>query len=126
MARTVLSLEGHTVLDESSANTGIAIARRERPDLILMDVNLPSMDGWTATRVIKSDPALAHIPIVAWTSAQIPDGEAGARAAGYDGYLPKPLDEDPGRQIKAWLDRSSGQDPSSPNALDPSHLQRRQ
>lgn len=124
VTRAVLSLEGYTVLDESSANDGIAAARRQPPDLILMDVNLPAMDGWTATRVIKSDPALAHIPIVAWTSTQSQDGEASARAAGYDGYLPKPLDVDSlGRQIKAWLNRPSEESQSSPNALDPSHLQ---
>ncbi len=125
--RTVLSREGYTVLDESSANGGIAAARRQTPDLILMDVNLPTMDGWTATRVIKSDPALAHIPIVAWTSTQIPGGEAGARAAGYDGYLPKPLDVDSlVRQIKAWLNRPSDEGLFTPNAPGQSHLQRLQ
>jgi adenylate cyclase len=121
--RTVLSREGYTVLDESSANGGIAAARRQTPDLILMDVNLPTIDGWTATRVIKSDPALAHIPIVAWT-LQVPDGEVSARAAGYDGYLAKPLDVDSlGRQIQAWLNRPSDEGPASSSAPDPLHLQ---
>jgi PAS domain S-box-containing protein len=92
LARWVLAQEGYTVLAESSANAGIATARRQPPDLILMDLNLPQVDGWTATRVIKSDPILAHIPVIAWTALNIPGGESGARAAGYDGYLPKPVD----------------------------------
>ena len=106
LTRTALSLEGYTVLHESTANGGIATARRQPPDLILMDVNLPRMDGWTATRVIKSDPALAHIPVIAWTASQIPGVEANAYITGYDGYLPKPFSVDRlGSQIKAWLNR---------------------
>ena len=92
MARAVLSHQGYTVLDEDNANAGIATARRQPPDLILMDINMPHLDGWTATRLIKSDPALARVPVIAWTALDIKGGEAGALAAGYDGYLPKPID----------------------------------
>ena len=123
-ARAALSLEGYTVLDESNANRGIAAARRQPPDLILMSVSLPAVDGWTATHVIKSDPALAHIPIIAWTSTRIPGDEVGARAAGYDGYLPKPFDADAlGRQIKTWLNQPSDGGEPSPTAPGPAHLQ---
>ncbi len=102
-ARTMLKQEGYTVLDAGDANAGIASARRQPPDLILMDLSLPVMDGWTATRIIKSDPTLAGIPVVAWTATSILGGEAGARAAGYDGYFPKPKAERFGDEFKASL-----------------------
>jgi adenylate cyclase len=102
-ARTMLKQEGYTVLDAGDANAGIASARRHSPDLILMDLSLPVMDGWTATRIIKSDPTLASIPVVAWTATSILGGEAGARAAGYDGYFPKPKAERFGDEFKASL-----------------------
>jgi PAS domain S-box-containing protein len=104
MARVVLTRQGYCVLVESSASAGIATARHELPDLILMDVSMPGLDGWTATRLVKSDPALAHIPVVAWTATTIRGGEAGARAAGYDGYLPKPIELDRFvEQVNAFL-----------------------
>lgn len=90
LARLMLSRQEYALLEAEEAQTGIALARRHQPELILMDISMPALDGWTATRVIKSDPALAHIPIIAWTAMNI-GGEAGARAAGYDGYLPKPV-----------------------------------
>jgi PAS domain S-box-containing protein len=121
LARWVLAQEGYTVLAESNANAGIATARRQPPDLILMDLNLPQVDGWTATRVIKSDPALAHIPVIAWTALNMPGGESGARAAGYDGYLPKPVDL--GRfveQVVALLpEQSRKPEPPRPVAQQP-------
>ncbi len=104
-ARLMLRQAGYTVLDAGDANAGIAAARRQPPDLILMDISLPVMDGWTATRIIKSDPALANIPVVAWTTTTILGGEAGARAAGYDGYFPKPREANQfGDQFKASFD----------------------
>jgi len=104
-ARLMLKQDGYTVLDAGDANAGIAAARRQPPDLILMDVSLPVVDGWTATRIIKSDPTLANIPVVAWTTTSILGGEAGARAAGYDGYFPKPTEVNRfGDQFRASLD----------------------
>ncbi|MBN1889549.1 MAG: response regulator [Thermoflexales bacterium] len=91
LARMALGRQGYTVLEEADAQAGIATARSRLPDLILMDISMPLLDGWTATRVLKADPAMAHIPIVAWTALNI-GGEQGALMAGYDGYLPKPVD----------------------------------
>jgi PAS domain S-box-containing protein len=91
LARMALGRQGYVVLEEADAQAGIATARSRLPDLILMDISMPLLDGWTATRVLKADPALAHIPIIAWTALNI-GGEQGARLAGYDGYLPKPVD----------------------------------
>ena len=108
LARLVLIQAGYTVFAESNATTGIATAHRQIPDLILMDINLPNVDGWTATRIIKSDPALAHIPIVAWTALPVQAGEAGARATGYDAYLPKPVEiERFANQIQALLEATT-------------------
>jgi two-component system, cell cycle response regulator DivK len=67
--------------------------RREQPDLILMDMALPLLNGWDATRQIKSDPATQHIPVIGVSSHAMPEDEERARLAGCDEYLTKPLDE---------------------------------
>ena len=71
---------------------GVKAAERERPDLILMDLGMPVMDGWEATRTIKANSALKHIPIIAVTSHAMVGDEITAREAGCDDYLPKPVD----------------------------------
>jgi two-component system cell cycle response regulator DivK len=68
--------------------------RRQRPDLILMDLGMPVMDGWEATRRLKADDDLRHIPVIAVTSHAMVGDEIEARKAGCDDYLPKPIDED--------------------------------
>ena len=73
---------------------GIEIAEQERPHLILMDMSLPVMDGWEATRRIKAKDELAHIPIIALTAHAMSGDEEKAKAAGCNGYLAKPLNED--------------------------------
>jgi two-component system cell cycle response regulator DivK len=73
---------------------GVTLAEREQPDLIFMDISLPVLDGYEATRRIKGQPALAHIPIIALTAHAMAGDEQKALAAGCDGYLAKPLDED--------------------------------
>ena len=72
---------------------GIEIARRERPDLILMDLQLPIVDGWEATRRIKADPELGEIPVIALSSHAMPGDEQSALDSGCDDYISKPLDE---------------------------------
>ena len=69
---------------------GVAAAKEQRPDLILMDIQLPLMDGYEATRRIKADPALCAIPIIVVTSYALSGDETKPRAAGCDGYVPKP------------------------------------
>lgn len=73
---------------------GIAQAETVAPDLILMDLSLPVIDGWEATRRIKADPALKDIPVIALTAHAMQGDEAKARAAGCDDYVSKPIDED--------------------------------
>lgn len=91
LTSVVLAQAGHTVLSAERASSGLALARERQPDLILMDIQLPDMDGLSATRRLKADPATAAIPIYALTAHAMTGDEAMARAAGCDGYLVKPM-----------------------------------
>jgi CheY-like chemotaxis protein len=84
--------EGCQALSADTAEQGLRLAAAERPDLILMDLQLPGMTGYDATRRLKADPATAPIPIVAFTAQAMRGEEARARQAGCDGYLTKPVD----------------------------------
>ena len=89
--RDLLTAAGYTYLEAVNGAEGIAVAGREKPDLILMDIQLPEVDGYEATRRIKADPALSVIPIIAVTSYALSGDEAKARAAGCDDYVTKPF-----------------------------------
>jgi two-component system cell cycle response regulator DivK len=93
MLLTVLLLEsaGHIVLSAADAEAGLAMARDEQPDLILMDVQLPGMDGLEATVLLKQDAATAGIPVLALTALAMHGDEERIRAAGCDGYIAKPM-----------------------------------
>jgi len=82
---------GHEVISAVDAESGMALALSERPDLILMDIQLPGMDGLTATRQLKQNPATAAIPIIALTALAMKEDEPKALAAGCDAYIAKPL-----------------------------------
>ncbi len=82
---------GHIVFSAVDAETGLTMARADQPDLILMDVQLPGMDGFAATALLKQDPATAAIPIIALTSMAMKEDQEKSRAAGCDGYIAKPL-----------------------------------
>jgi len=86
----VLTREGYGVLDASGGEAAVAIAQAEHPDLVIMDLAMPGMDGWEATRRLKADPRTADIPIIALTAFALRGDEERARAAGCDGYLAKP------------------------------------
>src|SRR6185503_6918644 len=93
MLLTVMLLEsaGYTVLSAVDAEAGLTLARDERPDLILMDIQLPGMDGLQATALIKQDEATRAIPVIALTALAMKGDEDRIRAAGCDGYIAKPL-----------------------------------
>ena len=86
--------EDYDILTAADGAAGIELAERERPDLILMDLSLPGIDGWEATRRIKAHEELRHIPIIALTAHAMTGDEEKARESGCDDYLSKPIDED--------------------------------
>lgn len=91
LAKFLLESKGHTVLPAVNAESGLLLARSELPDLILMDIQLPAMDGLQATAVLKEDPLTRGIPVVALTALAMKGDEERIRAAGCDGYIAKPL-----------------------------------
>jgi len=91
IVRDLLNSAGFEVLEATDGASGVALAAESRPDLIIMDVQLPVMDGYEATQRLKSDPALRAIPVIAVTSYALSGDEERSRAAGCDGYLSKPF-----------------------------------
>jgi len=92
LLQAVLEPEGYDLLVADNGQTGVELAIREHPDLILMDVILPVINGYEATRQIKSHPGTRHIPIIATTANAVPTERDRALDAGCDGYIPKPID----------------------------------
>lgn len=87
----VLQALNYTVIQARDGESGVKTAKSEKPDLILMDLSLPRMDGWTAAKQIKEDPELTHIPIIALTAHAMVGDRERALAAGCDDYLAKPI-----------------------------------
>ena len=91
IVRDLLTRSGYEVLEAEDGQAGVERAAAEKPDLILMDIQLPLVDGYEATRRIKANPDLAKTPIIAVTSYALSGDEQKAKAAGCDGYLAKPF-----------------------------------
>ncbi|RZJ27120.1 MAG: response regulator [Haliea sp.] len=91
LACLLLRNAGHGVLCAVDAETGLTMARAERPDLILMDIQLPGMDGLAATALLKQDPATAAIPVIALTAMAMKADQEKSQVAGCDAYIAKPL-----------------------------------
>jgi two-component system, cell cycle response regulator DivK len=88
----LLESADHTVLTATNAEAGLALAREQRPSLILMDIQLPGMDGLEATTQLKADERTRDIPVIALTALAMKGDEERILAAGCDGYIAKPLD----------------------------------
>jgi two-component system, cell cycle response regulator DivK len=86
----MLTSVGYQIIEAEDGGSGITAAMAQRPDLILMDIQMPIMDGYEATRRIKANPELRAIPIIVVTSYALSGGEDKARAAGCDDYIAKP------------------------------------
>jgi two-component system cell cycle response regulator DivK len=91
LAIFLLESAGHTVIHATDAEAGLTMARDEQPHLVLMDIQLPGMDGLEATRVLKGEAATRAIPVIALTALAMKGDEERIRAAGCDGYIAKPL-----------------------------------
>jgi two-component system cell cycle response regulator DivK len=89
--RDLLTSLGYELIEAVDGAQGVAMAQSHRPDLILMDIQLPEMDGYEATRQIRAVPQLAQVPIIAVTSYALSGDETKARDAGCDGYVAKPF-----------------------------------
>lgn len=109
LASSVLEMEGYAVDTAVDAEQTQEMLTSITPDLILMDIALPGMDGLTLTRKLKSDERLKHIPVVAMTAFAMKGDEQKALDAGCEGYITKPIDtRDLPRQIAAFLQRNAG------------------
>jgi two-component system cell cycle response regulator DivK len=91
IVRDLMESVGYDLIEAGDGAAGVAMAAAHKPDLILMDIQLPVMDGYEASRRIKAQPDLMHIPIIAVTSYALSGDEAKTRAAGCDGYVAKPF-----------------------------------
>jgi len=104
-----LERRGYEVLVAPDGKRGVAMTREHRPDLVLMDMSLPEMDGWEATRRLKSDPATRAIPIVALTAHAMASDRQKAMDAGCDDYHTKPVDfENLMRSLQCFLTGANG------------------
>ena len=91
LVRDVLQFHGYVTLEAESGEAGIDLARAQHPALILMDVQLPGMDGRAAMKVLKADPSTQYIPIIALTAFAMKGDQESLLAEGFDGYLSKPV-----------------------------------
>ena len=111
--RDVLQFKGYQTLSAETAEDGIALASSACPDLILMDIQLPGMDGVTALGHLRAEPAVSAIPVVALTAFAMKDDQERLLGAGFDGYLVKPISikEFP-EQIRQFLERGHQESPA--------------
>ena len=91
LAVFLLETAGHSVIKAVNAEAGLMLARADHPDLILMDIQLPGMDGLQATALLKDDEATRDIPVIALTALAMKGDEERIRAAGCNGYISKPI-----------------------------------
>ncbi|MFA6411389.1 MAG: response regulator [Syntrophales bacterium] len=102
LMKAVLKIGPYRMLEAVDAETGLALARKDPPDLILMDIQLPGMDGLSATRIIKSDQELRTIPVIAITGFAMDADKENAKEVGFDAYIVKPF------HVKALLEMIDG------------------
>jgi two-component system cell cycle response regulator DivK len=92
LVKDILTLRGYEVLEAKDGVEGVAMAGKHRPDLIIMDIQMPVMDGITAAKILKSDPATAAITMIALTSFAMKGDKERFMEAGFDDYIAKPID----------------------------------
>ena len=92
LARDLLQYHGFTIAEATNAEDGLALARAQIPNLILMDIQLPGMDGVTALGQLRADPSTSSIPVVAMTASVMKEDRERFDKAGFDGFITKPID----------------------------------
>jgi two-component system cell cycle response regulator DivK len=92
LVRDVLQYKGYQTIEAGTGEDGVRLAKARIPDLVLMDIQLPGMDGLQATAILKADVVTRHIPVIALTALAMKGDEERILAAGCDGYIAKPLD----------------------------------
>jgi two-component system cell cycle response regulator DivK len=106
LARDLLAHHGFRTLTAGNATDGIALVEAHRPDLVLMDVGLPDMDGVAALKQLRGSPSTSGVPVVAFTAYAMRQDRERLLAAGFDGYLPKPIDiRDFPAQVRLYCDQ---------------------
>ena len=106
LARFVLAAGGFRTIEAQTAEAGLSLAREHLPDLILMDIQLPGMDGVTALQHLKAAPQTAAVPVVALTAFAMKDDQERFLGAGFNGYLAKPIDvKRLSEQVRGFLDQ---------------------
>ena len=103
--RTILEHAGYRVLDCPDGRSALECVRAESPDLVLMDISMPDLDGWEATRILKADPKTNSIPILALTARAMPEDRVRGQKAGFKTYLTKPIEP---RQVLEEVKRVLG------------------
>lgn len=104
LVKRILTVEGYTVWEAANASEAVDVIAGRTPDLILMDINMPDVDGYTLTSRLKAQPALRHTPIIALTANVMKGDRERSLQAGCDGYIQKPIDVDSlPRQIARFL-----------------------
>ena len=110
LVRRVLEAEGYRVIEAEDGLAGMDFVQSETPDLVLMDINLPELDGYEVTKRLKQSPAMAEVPVIAMTANVMKGDREKTIAAGCDGYIPKPIDIDSlPSQIAKFLRKKNGQ-----------------
>ena len=120
--RTILEHTGHRVLQCPDGRSALECVRAERPDLVLMGISMPGLDGWEVTRILKSDPRTSDIPILALTARAMPEDRVRGQKAGFEKYLMKPIEP---RQVLEEVKRVLGdpQPSGSSPAEEPTGLE---
>lgn len=107
LVKRILQSEGYQVLEAEDAGEGLQMAREHQPELIIVDIHLPKMDGYALTTQLRTEPKVGNIPIIAITADALGTARERSFAAGCDGFLQKPIDVDQlPKQIRSFLHKN--------------------
>lgn len=91
LCRDVLNVKGYQTIESETAEEGLTLVREKKPNLVLMDIQLPGIEGITALKQLRADPEMAHVPVIAITASAMTHNRATMLAEGFDGYQTKPI-----------------------------------